>query len=73
MADNSKAVPEGSNDGIVTVSGQPNDTARQRRDSETSQTAAEFLRDQMQLEADAREALPYVRHITFTCLIPMPS
>ena len=30
--------------------------------SEDSQTAAEFLRDQMQLEADAREALPYVRH-----------
>ncbi|KAI0474322.1 hypothetical protein F4859DRAFT_86356 [Xylaria cf. heliscus] len=27
--------------------------------SENSQTAADFLRDQMQLEADAREALPY--------------
>ncbi|KAI0018613.1 putative zinc finger in N-recognin-domain-containing protein [Xylariomycetidae sp. FL0641] len=27
--------------------------------SEDSQTAADFLRDQMQLEADAREALPY--------------
>lgn len=28
--------------------------------SENSQTAADFIRDQMQLEADAREALPYV-------------
>ena len=28
--------------------------------SEDSQTAADFIRDQMQLEADAREALPYV-------------
>ncbi|KAI0427670.1 hypothetical protein F5Y09DRAFT_26099 [Xylaria sp. FL1042] len=27
--------------------------------SEDSQTAADFIRDQMQLEADAREALPY--------------
>ncbi|KAI0506012.1 hypothetical protein F5B22DRAFT_639526 [Xylaria bambusicola] len=27
--------------------------------SENSQTAADFIRDQMQLEADAREALPY--------------
>ncbi|KAK7993435.1 hypothetical protein PG989_006816 [Apiospora arundinis] len=83
MADNSKAVPEGSNDGIVTVSGQPNDTARQRRDSETSQTAAEFLRDQMQLEADAREALPYsienctkelgnLRQSVFACLTCHP-
>lgn len=28
--------------------------------SEDSQTAADFIRDQMQLEADAREAMPYV-------------
>jgi len=28
--------------------------------SSDSQTAADFIRDQMQLEADAREALPYV-------------
>ncbi|KAK0619280.1 putative metaphase-anaphase transition protein [Immersiella caudata] len=33
--------------------------------SETSQTAADFIRDQMQLEADAREALPYsIEHCT---------
>jgi hypothetical protein len=42
---------------------------RERRESmsqhsETSQTAADFLRDQMQLEADAREALPYVCSIS---------
>ncbi|RYP89137.1 hypothetical protein DL769_000185 [Monosporascus sp. CRB-8-3] len=40
------------------------DGLRPRRDSssrrsEDSQTAADFIRDQMQLEADAREALPY--------------
>ncbi|KAI8950052.1 hypothetical protein F4801DRAFT_369105 [Xylaria longipes] len=29
------------------------------QESDDSQTAAEFIRDQMQLEADAREALPY--------------
>lgn len=28
--------------------------------SDNSQTAADFIRDQLQLEADAREALPYV-------------
>lgn len=43
-----------------------NNVAPSRRDSmsqqsEDSQTAADFIRDQMQLEADAREALPYVR------------
>ncbi|KAI1820442.1 hypothetical protein F4861DRAFT_62289 [Xylaria intraflava] len=33
--------------------------------SESSQTAADFIRDQMQLEADAREALPYsIRNCT---------
>ncbi|KAI0904942.1 hypothetical protein F4824DRAFT_241407 [Ustulina deusta] len=41
-----------------------NNVAPSRRDSmsqqsEDSQTAADFIRDQMQLEADAREALPY--------------
>lgn len=41
------------------------ETTAERRESisqrsEDSQTAAEFIRDQMQLEADAREALPYV-------------
>ena len=46
----------------------PNDATahpRPRRESssqhsENSQTAADFIRDQMQLEADAREAMPYV-------------
>jgi len=46
--------------------------------SEDSQTAADFIRDQMQLEADAREALPYVcellllpcaAHHTDTCAV----
>ncbi|KAK4121298.1 hypothetical protein N657DRAFT_623568 [Parathielavia appendiculata] len=33
--------------------------------SDDSQTAADFIRDQMQLEADAREALPYsIEHCT---------
>ncbi|KAI6383625.1 hypothetical protein MCOR25_000078 [Pyricularia grisea] len=54
--------------------------------SETSQTAAEFIREQMQLEADAREALPYsikdctkslgpLRQAVFSCLTcnPPPS
>ncbi|KAH8670782.1 putative zinc finger in N-recognin-domain-containing protein [Xylariales sp. PMI_506] len=40
------------------------DVPHERRESisqrsEDSQTAAEFIRDQMQLEADAREAMPY--------------
>lgn len=39
--------------------------------SEDSQTAAEFLRDQMQLEADAREALPYVRYLGHST-VPSP-
>lgn len=67
MADNLNVAPEGSTDAIVTISGEANDAGRKRRDSENSQTAAEFLRDQMQLEADAREALPYVRHIYLPC------
>ncbi|KAK4201436.1 putative zinc finger in N-recognin-domain-containing protein [Triangularia verruculosa] len=51
--------------------------------SSDSQTAAEFLRDQMQLEADAREALPYsienctnalgpLRQAVFACLTCNP-
>ncbi|KAH8893237.1 hypothetical protein GQ53DRAFT_717876 [Thozetella sp. PMI_491] len=51
--------------------------------SDTSQTAAEFIRDQMQLEADAREALPYsienctkplgpLRQSVFSCLTCNP-
>ncbi|CAI0642950.1 Protein mlo2 [Colletotrichum fructicola] len=51
--------------------------------SSDSQTAAEFIRDQMQLEADAREALPYsienctkilgsLRQSVFACLTCNP-
>ncbi|GKT60786.1 metaphase-anaphase transition protein [Colletotrichum tofieldiae] len=51
--------------------------------SNDSQTAAEFIRDQMQLEADAREALPYsienctkilgsLRQSVFACLTCNP-
>ncbi|KAK5660145.1 hypothetical protein OQA88_13614 [Cercophora sp. LCS_1] len=51
--------------------------------SEESQTAADFIRDQMQLEADAREALPYsieyctkplgaLRQSVFACLTCNP-
>ncbi|KAK8079149.1 hypothetical protein PG994_002956 [Apiospora phragmitis] len=83
MADKPTVAPEGSNDAIVTISGGTNDAARKRRDSENSQTAAEFLRDQMQLEADAREALPYsienctkelgnLRQSVFACLTCHP-
>ncbi|KAK7912079.1 hypothetical protein PG985_014560 [Apiospora marii] len=83
MADNLNIAPEGSTDAIVTISGEANDAGRKRRDSENSQTAAEFLRDQMQLEADAREALPYsienctkqlgtLRQSVFACLTCHP-
>ncbi|CAJ2503167.1 Uu.00g105610.m01.CDS01 [Anthostomella pinea] len=52
--------------------------------SEDSQTAADFIRDQMQLEADAREALPYsienctrplgsLRQNVFACLTCNPA
>ncbi|KAI0438585.1 hypothetical protein F4803DRAFT_88215 [Xylaria telfairii] len=44
-----------SSDGLVSSSRR--DSMSQK--SEDSQTAADFIRDQMQLEADAREALPY--------------
>ncbi|KAK4162644.1 putative zinc finger in N-recognin-domain-containing protein [Cladorrhinum sp. PSN259] len=51
--------------------------------SSDSQTAADFIRDQMQLEADAREALPYsienctkplgsLRQAVFACLTCLP-
>ncbi|TPX13352.1 uncharacterized protein E0L32_006325 [Thyridium curvatum] len=51
--------------------------------SDDSQTAADFIRDQMQLEADAREALPYsienctrplgpLRQSVFACLTCKP-
>ncbi|KAI1850328.1 hypothetical protein JX265_002226 [Neoarthrinium moseri] len=64
------------------------DAPRDRRESmsqrsEASQTAADFIRDQMQLEADAREALPYsisectkplgsLRQNVFACLTCNP-
>ncbi|KAK7754808.1 hypothetical protein SLS62_003122 [Diatrype stigma] len=63
-------------------------SSRPRRESssqhsEDSQTAADFIRDQMQLEADAREALPYsidnctkplgsLRQNVFACLTCHP-
>lgn len=60
--------------------------ARRQSDSaqsQSSQTAADFIRDQMQLEADAREALPYkidnctkplgaLRQSVFACLTCNP-
>ncbi|KAI9823731.1 MAG: hypothetical protein M1832_002288 [Thelocarpon impressellum] len=61
-------------------------SALHRKDSQDSQTAADFINDQLQLEADAREALPYafdtctqplgpLRQILFACLTcnPPPS
>jgi len=39
--------------------------------STESQTAADFIRTQMQLEADAREAMPYVSHQSvYLSLVP---
>ncbi|KAI1495914.1 putative zinc finger in N-recognin-domain-containing protein [Biscogniauxia marginata] len=65
-----------------------NENPRPRRESSSqrsddSQTAADFIRDQMQLEADAREALPYsienctrplgsLRQNVFACLTCNP-
>ncbi|KAI3322370.1 hypothetical protein HD806DRAFT_122873 [Xylariaceae sp. AK1471] len=56
-------IPENSHD-ATEPDNSNNDVPSSRRDSisqksEDSQTAADFIRDQMQLEADAREALPY--------------
>lgn len=61
------AVPVSSqNDATEPDQDNTKDVPSSRRDSmsqqsEGSQTAADFIRDQLQLEADAREALPYVR------------
>ncbi|KAI0134787.1 putative zinc finger in N-recognin-domain-containing protein [Xylariales sp. AK1849] len=68
--------------------GAASDAPRERHESssqrsEESQTAADFIRDQMQLEADAREALPYsienctkqlgpLRQNVFACLTCNP-
>lgn len=71
-----------------TGDGSPPAPPKERRQSssaqsEDSQTAADFIRDQMQLEADAREALPYkidnctkplgaLRQSVFACLTCNP-
>jgi hypothetical protein len=59
------AVPVGSQNDATEPDKNSKDIPSSRRDSmsqqsEGSQTADDFLRDQRQLEADAREALPYV-------------
>lgn len=48
--------------------GDGNAEAVPSQQSEGSQTAADFIRDQMQLELDAREALPYVCATLSLCL-----
>ncbi|KAI1283863.1 putative zinc finger in N-recognin-domain-containing protein [Xylaria sp. FL0933] len=58
------AAATGSHDTAAEPDSTRNHVSPPRRDSlsqrsEDSQTAADFIRDQMQLEADAREALPY--------------
>ncbi|KAI1734209.1 hypothetical protein F4680DRAFT_361223 [Xylaria scruposa] len=62
--DSSPTAPAGSRDAAQPDGGSNDAVPSSRRDSmsqksEDSQTAADFIRDQMQLEADAREALPY--------------
>ncbi|KAJ8122253.1 hypothetical protein ONZ43_g1509 [Nemania bipapillata] len=59
------AVPEGSQNDATRPDNSNGDVPSSRRESvsqqsEGSQTAGDFLRDQRQLEADAREALPYI-------------
>ncbi|TGJ84731.1 hypothetical protein E0Z10_g4013 [Xylaria hypoxylon] len=61
--DHPPSAPAGSHD-ATEPDNSDNNVSASRRDSmsqksEDSQTAADFIRDQMQLEADAREALPY--------------
>ncbi|KAL7784864.1 hypothetical protein V8C37DRAFT_395137 [Trichoderma ceciliae] len=66
------------------VTGRSNSFSQQSRASDDSQTAADFLRDQEILEADAREALPYsietctkilgpLRQNVFACLTCNPA
>ncbi|RFU74395.1 zinc finger, n-recognin [Trichoderma arundinaceum] len=66
------------------VAGRSNSFSQQSRASDDSQTAADFLRDQEMLEADAREALPYsietctkilgpLRQNVFACLTCNPA
>ena len=45
------------------TSPQPDSQAVVGQDSQDSQTAQDFIQSQLQLEADAREALPYVRFV----------
>ncbi|KAM4065893.1 putative zinc finger in n-recognin (UBR box) domain-containing protein [Hirsutella rhossiliensis] len=67
----------------VTAPSRSNSFSQQSRTSADSQTAADFLRDQQLLEADAREALPYsidsctkilgpLRQNVFACLTCNP-
>jgi hypothetical protein len=78
--------PPPASEGIQNVDmAEAGDAPAERRESisqrsEDSQTAADFIRDQMQLEADAREALPYVRssilfllHATYKILTVSPT
>ncbi|PON23076.1 hypothetical protein TGAM01_v208081 [Trichoderma gamsii] len=66
------------------ATGRSNSFSQQSRASDDSQTAADFLRDQEILEADAREALPYsietctkilgpLRQSVFACLTCNPA
>ncbi|KAF3071560.1 Protein mlo2 [Trichoderma lentiforme] len=66
------------------VTGRSNSFSQQSHASDDSQTAADFLRDQQILEADAREALPYsietctkilgpLRQNVFACLTCNPA
>ncbi|KAH6605494.1 zinc finger protein [Trichoderma cornu-damae] len=66
------------------ATGRSNSFSQQSRASDDSQTAADFLRDQEILEADAREALPYsietctkilgpLRQNVFACLTCNPA
>ncbi|KAK4657423.1 hypothetical protein QC762_212870 [Podospora pseudocomata] len=75
-------VPEDGGDASVARNKPRSDSIGSHKSSD-SQTAADFLRDQMQLEADAREALPYsienctnalgpLRQAVFACLTCNP-
>lgn len=80
------AAPESQNSQNATVTDAREAPQRRQsmsQQSEDSQTAADFIRDQMQLEADAREALPYsienctkqlgsLRQNVFACLTCNP-
>ncbi|KAK1756878.1 putative zinc finger in N-recognin-domain-containing protein [Echria macrotheca] len=74
--------PNGGGDGEVPLRNKPRTESISQK-SDDSHTAADFIRDQMQLEADAREALPYsienctkplgaLRQSVFACLTCNP-